>query len=144
MTRFTSLAAKSLVTFLIAGGTLATNLQAQSDVAITARVPFPFTVGKHSIEPGTYQFSLLTSQFLLSVVNVKTGSMEMFTVRPEKQRAVEQHGRLVFGNSEGGSVLNEVHFPGTSMFSEVIERQGGGRTEAKRSSTGNSITVAQR
>jgi hypothetical protein len=73
MTRFTSLAAKSLVTFLIAGGTLATNLQAQSDVAITARVPFPFTVGKHSIEPGTYQFSLLTSQFLLSVVNVKPG-----------------------------------------------------------------------
>jgi hypothetical protein len=144
MTRFTSLVVKSLAPLLIAGGTLATNLQAQSDDAITVRVPFPFTVGTRSIAPGTYRFSLLSGHFLLSVLDVKTGDVEMFNVRPEGQRAVEQYGRLVFNNSEERSVLNEVHFPGTSVFSEVIQRRGGGRIEAKKSSPDNSISVAQR
>jgi hypothetical protein len=144
MTKFTSLVVTSLVTLLIGSATLATNLQAQSDDAITVRVPFSFTVGMQSIAPGTYQFSLLSSQFLLSVVNVKTGDMEMFDVRPEQQRAVDQHGRLVFRNTEGCSVLNQVHFPGTSQFSEVVQRHGAGRIEAKRSSSDSSITVAQR
>lgn len=144
MRKFTSLVVTSLVTLLIGSATLATNLQAQSDDAITVRVPFSFTVGTQSIAPGTYRFSLLSSQFLLSVVNVKTGDMEMFDVRPERQRAVDQHGRLVFRNTEGCSVLNEVHFPDTSQFSEVVQRHGAGRIEAKRSSTDSSITVAQR
>jgi hypothetical protein len=144
MTPFRSLVVKSLVTLLIGSTMLATNLQAQSDDAITVRVPFPFTVGTQSIAPGTYQFSLLSSQFLLSVVNVKTGDREVFSVHPEQQRAVDQHGLLVFRNSEGSSVLNEVHFPGTGEFSELIQRHGAGRIEAKRSSTGSSIFIAQR
>lgn len=143
MTRFTSLVVKSLVTLLIGSGTLATNLQAQSG-AITVSVPFPFIVGAQSIAPGTYQFSLLSSQFLLSVVNVKTGDREIFSVHPEQQRADDQHGLLVFRNSEGCSVLREVHFPDKSEFSEVIQRHGAGRIEAKRSSTDSSISIAQR
>lgn len=144
MTKFTSLVVTSLATLLIGSATLAINLQAQSDDAITVRVPFSFTVGTQSIAPGTYRFSLLSSQFLLSAVNVKTGDMEMFDVRPEQQRAVDQHGRLVFRNTEGSSVLNEVHFPGTGLFSEVIQRRDDRRLEAKRSSTDSSISVAQR
>ena len=144
MTKFTSLVAASLVTLLIGSTTLAINLQAQSDDAITVRVPFSFTVGTQSIAPGTYRFSLVSSQFLLSVVNIKTGDMEMFDVRPEQQRAVDQHGRLVFRNTEGSSVLNEIHFPGAGLFSEVIQRRDDRRVEAKRSSTDNSISVAQR
>jgi hypothetical protein len=143
MTRVTSFIVKSLVTLLIGGGTLAANLQAQGD-PITVDIPFPFTVGTQSIGPGTYTFSLLPSQFLLSVTNVKTGGIEMFSVRPERQRSVEQHGRVVFHNSDGYSVLNEVHFPGTGTFSEVIQRHAAARMEAKKSSTGNSISVAQR
>jgi hypothetical protein len=144
MTRFTSLIVKSLVTLLIGSAMLATNLQAQSDDAITVRVPFSFTVGTQSIAPGTYQFSLLSSQFLLSVVNVKTGDGKMFSVHPEQERVVDQHGLLVFRNTEGSSVLNEIHFPGTKMFSEVIQRRGAGRIEAKGSSNGSSISIAQR
>ena len=144
MTKFTSLVVTSLATLLIGSATLAINLQAQSDDAITVRVPFSFTVGTQSIAPGTYRFSLLSSQFLLSAVNVKTGDMEMFDVRPEQQRAVDQHGRLVFRNTEGSSVLNEVHFPGTGLFSEVIQRRDDRRLEAKTSSTDSSISVAQR
>jgi hypothetical protein len=134
MTKFTSLVVTSLVTLLIDSATLAPNLQAQGDDAITLRVPFSFTVGTQSIAPGTYQFSLLSSQFLLTVVNVKTGDTEIFTVRPERQRAPDQHGRLVFRNSEGSSVLNEVHFPGAGLFSEVIQRRDDRRLETKRSS----------
>jgi hypothetical protein len=145
MTRFTSLVAKSLVTLLIGSATLATNLQAQSDDdAITVRIPFPFTVGTQTIAPGTYQFSQPSSQFLISVLNVKTGVMEMFSVRPESQRAIAQYGSVVFRNSEEGSSLNEIHFPGTGIFSEVIERRGGGRMEAKKSPPDDSISIAQR
>jgi hypothetical protein len=144
MTKFTSLVVTSLATLLIGSATLATNMQAQNDDAITLRVPFSFTVGEQSIAPGTYQFSLLSNHFLLSVLNVKTGDTQIFTVRPELQRAPDQRGRLVFRNSEGSSVLNEVHFPGTGLYSEVIERRDDRRIEAKRSSTGDSITVAQR
>lgn len=143
MTRFSSLVIKSLITLLIGSATLATNLQAQSD-AFTVNVPFRFTVGTETIAPGTYQFSLPSGQFLLSVVNMKTGDTEMFPVRPERQHGVEQRARLVFRDSEGSSVLNEIHFPGTGTFSEVIQQHGARRMEAKRSSTGNSISVAQR
>jgi hypothetical protein len=144
MKRILSLIAKSLAIILIGSGALATNLQAQSDVAVTASVPFPFTVGTHNMAPGTYEFSLDSSQFLVSVVNVKTGHREMFPVRPGQQLAVEQRGRLKFRNSKARSALSEIHFPGTDRFSEVDQRHGIGTIEAKNSSTDSSISVAQR
>ena len=144
MKRITLVVVKSLVIILIGSGTLAMNLRAQSDPGMTVSIPFPFAVGTQSIAPGTYRFSQSSDPFLLSVVNVKTGHEEMFPVRPEGERAFEPHGRLVFRKSEGCSVLNEVHFPGTEMFSEVIQRHGAGRIEAERCSTSNSVSVAQR
>ncbi|HEY3827453.1 MAG TPA: hypothetical protein VGL82_23030 [Bryobacteraceae bacterium] len=144
MTRFRSLVGKSLVTLLIGSAALATNLHAQSDDAITIRIPFSFTVGTQNLAPGTYEFSLPSSQFMLSVINVKTGAMEMFNVRPEGQRAIAQYGSVVFRNSEESSSLNEIHFPGTGIFSEVIQRRGGGRMEAKKSPPENSISIAER
>jgi hypothetical protein len=144
MSKFKSFVVPSLVTLLMSSATLATNLHAQNDDAITVRVPFSFTVGTQSIAPGTYQFSLNYSQFLLSVFNVKTGDREMFNVHPEPQRGTEQRGRVVFRNDEQSTILNEVHFPGTELFSEVIQRHGAGRIEAKRSSTDDLISIAQR
>lgn len=144
MKRITSLVVKSLVTILIGSGTLAGYLQAQTDVAMTASIPFAFTVGTQRIPPGTYRFSLVSSPFVLSVVDVKTGHKEIFSVRPEQQRAFESHERLIFRESEGCSSLNEVHFLGTRMFTEVIQRHGVGRSEAKSSSTCTSVAVARR
>jgi hypothetical protein len=141
MTRFRSLVIQSLATLLI--GSATTNLQAQSD-AITVRVPFRFAVGTTTIAPGTYQFSQPSSQFMVSVVNVKTGVTKIFPVRPEQQRGIEQRARLVFRDVEGGDVLNEIHFPGTRVFSEVIQRRGAGTMEAKKPSPDNSTSVAQR
>lgn len=149
MKRTSLLVIKSLITILIGSGTLAANLHAQSDIAITVSVSFPFTLGEQSIAPGTYQFSLASNrlepnQFLLSVLNVKTGHMEMFPVHPERQRTFEQRGRLIFRNSAGRSVLAEVHFPGTDTFSEVIQRRHTETTETKPSSTSSFVSVAQR
>lgn len=143
MKRITSLVVKSLVTILIGSGALAANLRAQTDLAMTARIPFTFTVGTESIPAGTYRFSLESSPFLLSIVDVKTGDKKLFPVRPDQQRESESHGRLIFRESDGGSVLNQVHFLGTRMFPEVIQGRDRGRMEAKKSSAGT-ITVAQR
>jgi hypothetical protein len=143
MTRFRLLVIKSLATLLVGSATLATNLQAQNE-EITARVPFRFTVGTATIAPGTYQFSLPSGHFLLSVVNVETGASEMFAVRPEQQLGEEQHGHLVFRDTEGGKELNEIHFPGLEIFSEVIQRRDARTMAAKKPSTDNLKSVAQR
>jgi hypothetical protein len=144
MKRITSVVVKSLVTMLIGSGTLRGNLQAQSDLSMTASIPFPFTVGTHSIPAGTYRFSLPSSPFLLSVFNVKNGHEQLYPVRPEQQRAFEPHGRLIFRNSEGRRALSRIYLPGTGTFSEVTIGTMSGRVEAKRFSTGDSTSVAQR
>lgn len=142
MRRFTSYFAKSLVALLLVGGPFATYMQAQND-AVTVSVPFRFTMGTHSIAPGMYQFALVSSQFLLSVTNVKTGRVEMFDVRPERQSSVEERGRLTFRNAAGRNVLDQVHFPDTDTFSEVIEPSHAGRTESARVGAGTPVNGAQ-
>ena len=143
MNRITSLIVTSLVTLLIGSGALAGNLQEQTDLSITASIPFPFTVGTHPIPPGTYRFSLASSQFLLSVLNVKTGHEQVFSVRPEKQRTVESRGRLVFRNSEECSALSQIHFLGTDTFTAIDPPRSVAKIEAKRLTTGNAIAITQ-
>ena len=144
MKRISSLIAKSLVSILIGSGSLAMNLQAQSDLAMTISIPFQFTVGTHSMEPGTYEFSLVSSPFLVSVLNVKTGHQEMFPVRPAQQLAVEERGHLKFQNSHACRVLDEIHFPGTDRFVELTQRQGVASIAAKSSPASTPVSVAQR
>lgn len=142
MARFTSLFAKSLFALLIVSGPFATHMQAQND-AVTVSVPFRFTMGTHSIAPGTYQFSLVSSQFLLSVTDVKTGRAEIFEVRPARQGSIEERGRLTFRNSAGHNILSQIHFPDTDTFSEVIGRSPAARTESARASVGTPVHVAR-
>lgn len=143
MRRFMSLAAQSLVALLIGGAMLVTNLHAQDD-AMTISVPFAFTVGTQSKAPGTYQFKLVSSQFLLSVTNVKTGEMEVFSVHPQQQRTYEERGHLAFRKAAGHSFLNEVHFRGTDVFSEVVQAPRGARSNTMIASTASQTCVAQR
>jgi hypothetical protein len=144
MNRVTSFAVKSFVAVLIGSGTLASNVQAQVDRSMTTSIQFPFTVGTQAIPPGTYQFSLTSSPFLLSVLNVKTGHEQVFFVRPEKQRAFQSYGRLIFSGSEGCSALSQIHFPGTNTFSEIDQRHNAAKFAAKKCSADNSIDLAQR
>lgn len=143
MKRTTSFVVRSLVTILIGSGTLVMNLHAQSD-PITVSIPFPFTVGTQSIPPGTYRFSLVSSPFVLSVLNVKTDREDLFPVRPESERVFEPHGHLIFGKSEDSHALNEVHFPGSDTFSEVVPPHRSESAEAKESSTSNGMSVGRR
>ena len=122
MTWITSLFAKSVSALVIAGGALATNLQAQNE-SMTVTVPFPFTIGAQCNAPGTYRFSLTSSQYMLSVVDVKTGYKKIFPVHPENEPTSEADGRLVFRNSDGPRVLKELHFVGSDQFSE-FDKQG--------------------
>lgn len=143
MRRIASFAVQSLVTILIGSGTLACNLQAQVDLSMTASIPFPFTVGTQLIPPGTYRFSLASSPLFLAVLDVKTGHEQVFFVRPEKERAFESHGRLIFRDSGGCSALSRIYFSGTDTFFEVDPSQSIPRIDAKNCSTGNSISVLQ-
>lgn len=120
MTRSISLVRRSLLMLLVASAVLAVNLHAQDD-SITVSIPDAFTVGTETMMPGTYQFSLESSEFLISIRNVMTGEKELFDVYPEQQQTVEQRGHLIFRNSAGCSVLHEVHYPGSDTFSELIQ-----------------------
>lgn len=147
MKKFARVVAKSLVSILIGSGVLAANLEAQSD-EITVRVPFPFTVCAQSIAPGTFQFGLVSdrggfNQFLLSVLNVKTGVTEICAVRPEWQRTIEQHAHVTFHDSEGRSILTEVHFPGNDLFTELVQRRSE-KIDTKRASTTDSASMTRR
>ncbi len=141
MTRSMSFFTKSLFALTIAGAALATNLQAQSEGVIVT-VPFPFTMGTQTVAPGTYEFNLISSQFLLSVTNRKTGDVEMFPVHPERQSKVEEHGGLTFRSSAARNALNEVHFPGTDRFSELIQPRHARRNETLSSTAEKSVFVA--
>jgi hypothetical protein len=118
MKRIRLLVIKSLIAAVVVTGPVALTLQAQSNPEITATVPFPFIVGTRSITPGNYQFTLMGSPFLLSVLNVKTGHQELFPVHPGSQ-AFESNGCLTFQTSNSSSVLTDVHFPGTDALTQV-------------------------
>jgi len=83
--RIMSLIVKSLVTFLLGCGSLAKPLQAQTDLAMTASIPFAFTAGTQIIPPGTCQFSFVSSRFLLRMADVEMGHKKLFPVHPEQQ-----------------------------------------------------------
>lgn len=142
MKRTSFLIVSMLVAILI--GTCTSLLSAETESEVTAEIPFPFTVGKQTIAPGTYQFSLVSGQFLLSVRNLKTGHPEMFGVRPEQEYATKPHGRLVFLRCGGSDVLNEIHFREADTFIQVRQPHCAAQTETKRVLPNDSVSVAQR
>lgn len=149
MKRISSAVIKPLVAIFIGSGALAGNLQAQSDLSVTATVSFPFTIDNQTIAPGTYRFSPLpgrveTSQFLLSVVDVKTDHMKIFPMLPERQRSIEKYGRLVFHNAMGRSFLGEIYFPGTDTFVEVLPGHPAETKGTQPSVINSAVSVAQR
>lgn len=135
---------KSLIAAVVVIGPVARTLQAQSNLAITATIPFPFLVGTRSITSGSYQFSLIGDSFLLSVLNLKTGHQEFFPVHPGGQQAFEPDGCLTFQKFESSSVLTDVHFYGTDTVTEV---NGPHRVHGPRAtlcSKSEPLTVVQR
>jgi hypothetical protein len=144
MKRIPLLIVKSLIAAVVVTGPVAFTLQAQSNLEITATIPFPFIVGTRSITPGSYQFSLMGSPFLLSVLNVKTGHQDLFPVHPGSQQAFESHGCLTFQKSNSSSVLTDVHFPTTDTLTEVIGPYGVRVSQARLCSNSEPLSVVER
>ena len=124
MNWISSLVAKSIVAAAVFGGPVASTLQAQSNLQIRASISFPFIFGTRSIAPGSYQFTLMEDQFLLSVLNVKTGRQELFSVHPGGQQILESNGCLMFQKSDDFGVLTDLQFPGAGALIHVNGPRG--------------------
>ncbi|MBS1804076.1 MAG: hypothetical protein JST28_11965 [Acidobacteria bacterium] len=120
MKRATSMMAGMLLAVLIAGGAAGTKSSAQSVSGEVFTVPFAFTADGHEVEPGTYEVRRDSSQFVMSIQNVKTGEKQLFPVRPESRPAVHQKGLLVFQQCGDRKSLSEFHVRGTSLYSATV------------------------
>ena len=144
MKRIRLLVVKSLIAAVIVIGPVALTLQAQSSLAITATIPFPFVVGTRSITAGSYQFILLGSPSLLSVLNVKTGHRELFPVHPGSRQAFESNGCLTFQKLNSSSVLISLHFPSTDALTQVNGPYGVRGSQTRLCSKSESLSVVER
>jgi hypothetical protein len=144
MKRMRSIIVGSLVAVLIAGGTFTSKLHAQNDPGVVFSVPFAFTADGRNIAAGTYELNLVSNKFMMSIRNMETGDMQVFTVHPEEQRAIDSHGRLIFHSCGGHMDLTEFHVPGTNLFSETIPPRQQKNMEAKACPAPDFVTLASR
>jgi hypothetical protein len=107
-------------------------------------VPFTFTAEGHEIEPGTYEIRRDFSQFLMSIVNVKTGEKQLFSVRPETRAAIPEKGLLVFRGCGNRKTLSEFHVRGANLFSAAVEPGRRETPEMERCSRVDAVTIAAR
>jgi hypothetical protein len=103
----------------LVAGSLA-SAPAQTDFSCTAVVDFPFMVGRQTMAPGTYRFSLSENLDQVQIVDVKNGQMKVFPVIHQQEHHVLEDGRLVFNRQAELRQLNQIHFPGTTMFTEIL------------------------
>ena len=144
MKRIHSIIVKSLFAILIMGSASAARLHAQDDPGVVFNVPFAFSVDGHAITAGNYQLNLVSSQYLMSIRNLKTGDLQVFSVHPEQERAIEAHGRLVFNGCGDHRYLTEFHIPGTNLYSNMITPSRVRNAEAKACPATDSIFLAAR
>jgi hypothetical protein len=144
MKRMSSIIARSLVAILVVGGAFAVNLHAQGGPGVDFDVPFAFSLNGHNIEAGNYKLNLVSDQYLLSIRNLKTGQLQFFGVVPEQQRAIEEHGRLVFSGCENHRYLAEFHIPGSDTYSVTSTPESLKKAGAKACSSRDSVFLAER
>jgi len=136
--------AGSFLAILIAGCTLATDLQAQNEPGLIFVVPFEFSTNGHPVPAGTYQVTLDSSQFLISIRNIKTGDKQLFNVRPEQRGTIAERGVLVFHKCGARKDLTEFHIPGTDVYSATMMPQGARNIETNDCRTNETMTLAAR
>jgi len=144
MKRMSSIIVASLFAILILGGPLVAKLHAQNGEGLVFSVPFAFTADGSRIAAGTYELNLVSNEFMMSIRNVETGDTQVFNVRPEQQRAIESHGRLIFHRCGGHMDLTEFHVPGTNLYSETITPNRVKKAEAKTCPATDAVFLAAR
>jgi hypothetical protein len=144
MKRIHSIIAGSLFAILIMGSPFAERLHAQDGLGVVFSVPFAFSVDGHNITAGTYKLNLVSSQYLMSIRNLKTGDLEIFSVHPEQEHAIESRGHLVFNGCGDHRYLTEFHIPGTNLYSSTMTPGRVKNAEAKACPTTDSVFLAAR
>jgi len=144
MKRMSSIITGSLAAVLIVGSTFAVKLHAQDGPGVSFSVPFAFSLDGQHIDAGNYKLNLVSSQYLLSIRNLKTGELRFFGVHPENQRTIEEHGHLVFDGCGNHRYLAEFHIPGTDTYSVTATQEREKKAEAKACPTADSVFLAAR
>lgn len=143
MKHITSIMAGVMLTVFIAGGFEA-GATAQDGTGEIFTVPFAFSADGHKVQAGTYEIRRDSSQFLLSIQDVKTGEKQLFSVRPEQRAAVPEKGLLVFQRCGERKRLSEFHIPGTNFYSATIDSRPRRGTEMENCSQAETMTIAAR
>lgn len=144
MKQVSSIMAGLLMVATFATGSLGATAAAQDATGEIFTVPFAFTADGHEIQPGTYEIRRESSQFLLSIENVKTGEKELFSARPEQRAAVPAKGLLVFQRCGERKELSEFHTRGTNLYSATMDAKLRKSLELESCSRSNTVTVAAR
>jgi hypothetical protein len=144
MKRIQSIIVGSLFAILIMGGPFAARLHALDDHGVVFSVPFTFSLDGQNVAAGNYELNLVSSQFVMSIRNLKTGDLQFFSVHPEEQRTVEERGHLVFNGCGDHRYLAEFHIPGTNIYSMTMTPDRVKHTEAKACRTTDSVFLAAR
>jgi hypothetical protein len=134
----------SLLAAILVVGMFAVKLPAQNGPGVTFSVPFAFSLDGQNVDAGNYKLNLVSSQYILSIRNLTTGHLRFFAVHPEEQRALEEHGRLVFDGCGNHRYLTEFHIPGTDTYSVTATPETVKNAEAKACPTTDSVFLAAR
>jgi len=92
---------------------------AQDGQKVIVSVPFEFSVNRLHFEAGSYEFSLASDQFGMSVISLKTGKKQYITVRPQDNFISPELGFLIFRRTGEDHYLSEVHFSGSVGYSRL-------------------------
>jgi hypothetical protein len=144
MKRVRSVMAAALMAVLLVGGGLEAKLKAQLGPGEIFTVPFAFTADGHEIQAGTYEVRRDSSEFLISIRNLKTGDKQLFSVRPEQRTSVPAEGILVFQGCGERKELSEFHIRGSNFFSATIDSRRKTSPEVEGCSHSNTVTLAAR
>jgi hypothetical protein len=117
--KFNVICARAIVAAVMTSGIWALGARTAAAQAITATVPFAFSAGDQPLPAGTYRFTF-SSQWLLSIRNVKGGGEKFFAVHPEQNGPHASHARLVFHNSGGQKNLEAVYLPMSDAGAELL------------------------
>ena len=127
--KVTSTFAKLMLVAVSMSGMLSLGTQTAAAQAIIVTTPFAFSAGSQSYPAGTYQFTR-SSEWFLSIRNVKGGGEQFFIVRPEATETPGSHGSLIFRNSEGHRNLQAVYVPGTDSAVRLLEHNPRSRAKS--------------
>jgi hypothetical protein len=144
MKRMSSIIVGSWVAVLLVGGTFAAKVHAQDGPGVVFSVPFAFTTDGHNIAAGNYELNLVSNEFLMSIRNLKTGELQLFSVHPDQARPIEERGRLIFEGCGDHRYLAEFHIPGTNVYSTAMTPNRVKNAEAKACPATGFVTLAAR